>query len=127
MPTAITQGVEVSVESFFLEEQSDADKNVYSFAYRVRLKNRGDRTVQLISRHWIITDSSGKVSHVKGEGVVGQQPVLAPGADYEYVSGSRLDSPLGTMHGSYQMRTESGDLFDAEIPVFTLSANRLMN
>jgi ApaG protein len=127
MPSAITQGVEVSVESFFLEEQSDVEKNVYAFAYRVRLKNRSDRTVQLISRHWIITDSSGKVSHVKGEGVVGQQPVLVPGANYEYVSGSRLDSPFGTMHGTYQMRTETGDLFDAEIPVFTLSANSLLN
>ena len=127
MPNAITQGVEVSVESFFLEEQSDVDNNVYAFAYRVRLKNLSDRTVQLISRHWIITDSSGKVSHVKGEGVVGQQPVLAPGADYEYVSGSRLDSPLGTMHGTYQMRDEGGGLFDAEIPVFTLSANRLLS
>ena len=127
MPNAITQGVEVSVESFFLEDQSDADNNVYAFAYRVRLKNHSDRTVQLISRHWIITDSSGKVSHVKGEGVVGQQPVLAPGGDYEYVSGSRLDSPLGTMHGTYQMRDESGGTFDAEIPVFTLSANRLLS
>jgi ApaG protein len=127
MPKAVTRDVEVSVDSFFLEEQSDEDKNVYAFAYRVRLKNRSERTVQLVSRHWIITDSSGKVSHVKGEGVVGQQPVLAPGADYEYVSGSRLESPLGTMHGTYQMRTETGETFDAEIPVFTLSANRLMN
>jgi ApaG protein len=127
MPKAVTKNLEVSVDSFFLEDQSDSENNVFAFAYRVRLRNRGDRTVQLISRHWIITDSSGKVSHVKGEGVVGQQPVLAPGGDYEYVSGSRLESPLGTMHGTYQMRTESGEMFDAEIPVFTLSANRLMN
>jgi len=127
MPKALTRNLEVSVDSFFLEDQSDADGNVYAFAYRVRLKNRSDNAVQLISRHWIITDSSGKVSHVKGEGVVGQQPVLAPGGDYEYVSGSRLESPLGTMHGTYQMRTESGEMFDAEIPVFTLSANRLLN
>jgi ApaG protein len=122
METAITRGVEVSVESFFLEGQSDPGRNLYSFAYKVSLKNHGSEPVQLISRHWIITDSTGEVTHVKGEGVVGEQPVLGPGQDYEYASGSRLESPLGTMHGTYRMRTETGEMFDAEIPVFTLSA-----
>ncbi len=127
LESATTEEIEVSVESFFLAEQSDIANNEYAFAYRVHLKNRGDRTVQLISRHWIITDSSGRESHVKGEGVVGQQPILAPDEEYEYVSGSQLESPLGTMHGTYQMRYETGEMFDAEIPVFTLTAVGFMN
>lgn len=127
MPTATTRGLEVSVDAFYLEDQSDQEANRYAFAYRVRLHNRGEDTVQLISRHWVITDSSGNVRQVRGEGVVGRQPVLAPGEQYEYVSGSRLESPMGTMHGTYQMRTPGGDSFDAEIPVFTLSANTAVN
>ena len=127
MPVSITRGLEVSVDAFYLEEQSDAAENRYSFAYKVQLHNRGEEPVQLISRHWVITDSSGDIRQVRGEGVVGRQPVLAPGERYEYVSGSRLESPMGTMHGSYQMRTPAGDTFDAEIPVFTLSANAPLN
>ena len=127
METANTQGIEVSVESFFLDDESDVEKERYVFAYRVRLKNHSDRTVQLISRHWIITDSSGTVRQVKGEGVVGQQPIMAPGEEHQYTSGSQLESPLGTMHGTYQMRDEAGEMFDVEIPVFTLSAgNKLI-
>ena len=122
MESAHTQGIEVSVECFFLDDKSDVEKDQYVFAYRVRLKNHSDRTVQLISRHWIITDSNGTVRHVKGEGVVGQQPIMAPGEEHQYISGSQLESPLGTMHGTYQMRDEAGKMFDVEIPVFTLSA-----
>lgn len=127
METATTRGVEVSVEAFYLEEQSNASLGHYAFAYRIRLKNRSDRTVKLLSRHWIITDSVGKVSEVRGEGVVGQQPVIDPGEDYEYMSGSRLESPMGTMHGTYQMRDEGGEIFEVKIPVFTLSANAPIN
>jgi ApaG protein len=123
LESAHTQGIEVSVESFFLDGESDVEQDQYVFAYRVRLKNHSDRTVQLISRHWIITDSNGTVRHVKGEGVVGQQPVMAPGEDHQYTSGSQLESPLGTMHGTYQMRDEMGEMFDVDIPVFTLSAD----
>ena len=122
MESAHTQGIEVSVESFFLDDESDVEQDQYVFAYRVRLKNHSDRTVQLISRHWIITDSNGTVRQVKGDGVVGQQPVLPPGGEHQYISGSQLESPLGTMHGTYQMRDEAGKMFDVEIPVFTLSA-----
>ncbi len=127
MESATTRGIEVSVEPFFLEDQSNTARNIYSFAYRVRLKNHSEYTVQLISRHWIITDSNGVVKHVKGEGVVGQQPTLVPGAYYEYTSGSQLHSTLGTMEGTYQMRTESGEMFDVQIPVFTLSAEDFLN
>lgn len=83
--------------------------------------------MQLISRHWIVTDSNGKVIEVKGEGVVGEKPVFKPGTEYEYTSGSNLNSPVGTMHGTYQMRTESGEIFDAEIPCFNLSVPGILN
>jgi len=121
METAITREVEVAVEAFYLEEQSDREKELHAFAYRVRLKNHGAETVQLISRHWIITDSRGTVQEVKGIGVVGEQPLLEPGAEYEYVSGSQLHSPLGTMQGTYQMQNAAGEQFDIQIPVFTLA------
>ena len=127
MESAVTRDVEVQVESFFLPDQSDPAKNTYSFAYRIRLKNLGEATVQLISRHWIITDSTGRVTHVKGDGVVGEQPILTPGQEYEYVSGSKLNSPLGTMEGTYQMVTTEGDAFDIRIPLFTLSVPGTLN
>ena len=127
MDTAVTREVEVSVESFFLESESNPEQNRYSFAYRVQLKNLGRETVQLLSRHWIITDSIGKVQHVKGPGVVGEQPVLKPGASYEYTSGSRLESPMGTMEGTYQMVTYEGENFDIRIPMFTLAVPGTLN
>ena len=115
------------MESFFLEEQSDREKTLFSFAYRVKLKNLGADTVQLISRHWIITDSIGSVQEVKGLGVVGEQPVLEPGSEYEYVSGSQLHSPMGTMEGKYNMRSATGETFDVQIPVFTLAVPGAIN
>jgi ApaG protein len=127
METAVTRGVQVSVESFYLEAQSDPAERQFAFAYRVRLKNVGGERVQLLSRHWIITDSTGTVRHVKGPGVVGEQPVLDPGQEYEYVSGSRLESPMGTMEGTYQMVTATGEEFDIRIPVFTLSVPGTLN
>ena len=127
MDTAVTREVEVSVESFFLESESDPEQNQFSFAYRVQLKNLGGETVQLLSRHWIITDSVGKVQHVKGPGVVGEQPVLKPGTSYEYTSGSRLESPMGTMEGTYQMVTDEGENFDIRIPMFTLAVPGTLN
>jgi len=127
MEIAVTQGVEVSVESFFVQQDSEPEQERYTFAYRVRLKNLGEEPVQLISRHWIITDSTGRVSHVKGEGVVGEQPRLAPGEEYEYMSGSHLESPVGTMEGTYQMRLDRGQMFDVEIPRFTLAVPGKIN
>lgn len=120
MPNQITRGLEVFVESCFVPEQSSPEQNQFVFAYRIRLRNHGDMALKLISRHWVITDSTGEINEVRGEGVVGQQPVLKPGDSYEYTSGSHLHSPLGTMHGTYQMITEEGEVFDAAIPVFRL-------
>lgn len=127
METATTHGVQVSVESFYLEEQSEPTRQQYAFAYRVQLKNVGEEPVQLLSRHWIITDSTGTVRHVKGPGVVGEQPLLDPGQAYEYVSGSRLESPVGTMEGSYQMVSAAGEHFDIRIPLFTLAVPGSVN
>ena len=125
--SAITHSVEVRVEAYFLEEQSDAEKGLFTFAYRVKLKNLGQDTVQLLRRHWVITDSTGHVRHVKGDGVVGEQPVLQPGQSYEYVSGSRLESPIGSMEGTYQMVNQKGESFEVKIPQFTLAVPSVLN
>lgn len=127
METAVTRDIEVSVESFFIEEESDPTKNSFTFAYRVQLRNHGGETVQLLSRHWIITDSNGHVEQVKGPGVVGEQPLLEPGEHYAYTSGSRLASPLGTMEGTYQMVNKEGEEFEIRIPVFTLTVPGTLN
>ncbi|MBF0279894.1 MAG: Co2+/Mg2+ efflux protein ApaG [SAR324 cluster bacterium] len=127
MVEATTRGVTVFVESFYIEEHSEPDEEHYVFAYRIRLHNRSEQTVQLISRHWIISDSNGETSEVKGEGVVGEQPILVPGGEHEYMSGSHLKSPMGTMHGTYQMQIKEGEMFDAEIPCFTLAVPGVIN
>lgn len=127
MNKMVTRGVQVSVESFYLEHDSRPDENKFTFAYRIQLKNLSEETVQLISRHWIITDSVGKVQHVKGPGVVGEQPVLKPGQEYEYTSGSRLESPMGTMEGTYQMVNDDGLEFEIKIPMFTLAVPGTLN
>ena len=124
---AETEGIQIEVRCAYVPEQSAPQAGRYLFAYLVKIRNVGSAPAQLISRHWIITDSTGEVSEVKGLGVVGEQPVLKPGADYEYMSGSHLKSPLGTMQGTYQMATTDGEKFDAQIPVFTLSVPRILN
>jgi ApaG protein len=124
---AITRGIEVRVESRYVPEQSDPDRGGWLFAYTVRIANKGEETVQLISRHWIITDGNGKVQEVRGDGVVGQQPSLAPGESFEYTSACPLRTDFGTMHGTYQMLTEDGEYFDAEISAFSLSTPYAVN
>jgi len=124
---AVTQGIEVLVESFYIPEQSDPENSHYVFAYRVQLRNLSSQTVQLISRHWIITDSTGEINEVRGEGVVGEQPVLEPDDEYEYMSGSHLQSQVGTMEGTYQMKDADGKMFDIEIPCFTLALPTAIN
>ncbi|HEY6093443.1 MAG TPA: Co2+/Mg2+ efflux protein ApaG [Gallionellaceae bacterium] len=110
-----------------LAEQSDEADNRYVFSYTITITNSSDATVQLLSRHWIITDSNSHVQEVRGQGVVGEQPVLRPGQSFEYTSGTVLATPVGTMSGSYQMVTEDGTKFDAPIPKFVLSVPRVLH
>ena len=117
----------VAAKSTFLPDQSDEDSERFVFAYTITITNTGEMKAQLISRHWIITDSANEVQEVRGMGVVGQQPVLSPGESFEYSSGSALHTPVGTMRGSYQVVAEDGTRFDAPIPEFTLSIPRVLH
>jgi ApaG protein len=117
---ATTRAIAVSVVPTYLESRSSPADLQYFWAYRVTIENRGVETVQLLSRHWMITNSRGELTEVKGPGVVGEQPVLKPGEGFEYTSGAPLDTPSGMMGGAYQMETESGERFDIEIPTFSL-------
>lgn len=118
----VTRNISVSVRPFYLEEQSSPDEDRFVWAYRVNIENRGDETVQLLRRHWRITDKLGRLQEVKGPGVVGEQPVLKPGESFEYTSGCPLGTPSGIMAGSYQMTTTAGEEFDIEIPAFSLDS-----
>jgi len=115
-----TRAITILVEPVYLEEQSVPDENHYVWAYHVRIQNDGAETVQLLTRHWRIMDGAGNVHEVKGAGVVGEQPVLAPGDSYEYTSGTPLGTPSGIMSGSYHMQSNNGDEFDAIVPAFSL-------
>jgi ApaG protein len=117
---ATTRGLKVAVTPRFVPEQSDAARGRYLWAYTVRLENTGEETVQLITRHWVITDGLGRVEEVRGPGVVGEQPILAPGQSYEYTSACPLGTASGAMQGSYGMVTAAGERFDAVIPAFSL-------
>ena len=119
--------IEVSPMPQFIPEQSDPENDRYIFAYTITIKNVGEVPAQLVSRHWIITDGNSNVQEVRGLGVVGEQPLLRPGEKYEYTSGCQLETPVGTMRGSYQMVAEDGTAFDAEIPEFTLSIPRVLH
>jgi len=125
--TTPTYKIEVTAESFYLPDRSDEDDSRYLFAYTIKVTNTGTVAAQLISRHWIITDSNGRVQEVRGEGVVGEQPKLDPGAMFEYTSSASLETPVGTMRGSYQMVAEDGTRFEAEVPEFTLSIPRVLH
>ena len=117
---AITKGIAVSVIPTYLEAQSSPESSQYFWAYRVIIENQGRETVQLLSRHWMITNARGELTEVKGPGVVGEQPVLKPGESFEYTSGAPLNTTSGMMGGAYQMKSESGEQFDIEIPTFSL-------
>ena len=118
--TAITRGIAVSVEPTYLEANSSPKNSQYVWAYHVTIENQGQETVQLLSRHWMITNARGELTEVKGPGVVGEQPILKPGQSYQYTSGAPLNTPSGMMGGAYQMESESGERFDIEIPTFSL-------
>jgi ApaG protein len=120
MSVAVTDGIKVSVSSQYVPHQSVPQSKRYVFAYTVRIQNEGEAVAQLKSRHWVITDGNGKVEEVRGPGVVGQQPLLRPGEHFEYTSGCVLETPRGTMEGSYQMRCPDGRTFDAKIAPFDL-------
>lgn len=127
MSRAVTRGVRIDVEPEYLEHQSDPRRGLWMFGYHVTIRNEGTEPVQLISRHWIITDATGRVEDVRGPGVIGEQPVIAPGRSFEYRSGCPLPTPMGTMHGTYQMVTQKGERFDATIAPFTLAEPYSLN
>jgi ApaG protein len=118
---AVTKGIRVQVQSEYAAEKSRPAQNEWFFLYTVTISNEGPEPVQLVTRHWIITDGTGHIEEVRGPGVVGQQPTLQPGESFEYTSGCPLTTPFGVMEGTYQMVAASGDQFDAKIAPFTLS------
>jgi ApaG protein len=119
---ATTRDIVVSVQPVFLEEQSSPETRQFVWAYNVRIENAGRETVQLLRRHWKITDANGHLHEVHGDGVVGQQPVIHPGEAFEYASGTPLATPYGVMVGSYQMVSEAGERFEVAIPAFSLDS-----
>ena len=119
--------IQVSVRSDYLPEQSQAADSRYAFTYTVTIENRGTEPAQLLDRHWIITDTNGKVQEVRGEGVVGEKPYLKPGQSFRYTSGTLLETPVGSMHGSYGMVADDGTRFEATIPAFSLATPRTLH
>ena len=117
----------IDVKTQYLEQQSDIKNQRYVFAYTITIKNVGNIGARLVSRHWVIIDANQKVQEVRGEGVVGEKPFLYPGESFCYTSGTWLETPVGTMHGSYQMIAEDGTAFDAAIQQFTLSVPRVLH
>ena len=127
MSSTITEGIRVTVQPTFWPERSSPESGQFAFAYAVQIANVGNAPAQLKSRHWIITDANGLVQDVQGEGVVGAQPVLHPGEEFEYTSWCIIATPGGSMRGTYQMVTQDGDRFDAEIAPFRLALPQLLN
>jgi ApaG protein len=123
----VTRGIRVSVTSRYLQERSAPARKEFVFAYTVKISNEGSETAQLRARHWVITDGDGRVQEVRGDGVVGAQPTLRPGQQFEYTSGCSLPTRHGTMEGSYQMVTDAGERFDAVIAPFALAMPHALN
>lgn len=118
----VTHGIRVAVKPAYLEDQSEPEAGKYLWSYTITIENRGKETVQLLSRYWHITDAMGRVQEVRGPGVVGAQPILAPGQSFEYTSGCPLPTASGIMAGRYQMKKLAGGQFEAEIPAFLLES-----
>jgi ApaG protein len=127
MSNALTNGILVTVRSEYIPERSSLSAKQFAFAYTVRIANQGSATAQLKSRHWIITDAQGGIQEVRGEGVVGAQPVLRPGEEFEYTSWCVIGTSSGSMRGTYQMVTPEGERFDAEIAPFRLGLPQSLN
>lgn len=119
--------IEVRAVANFLPEQSEPEADRFTFAYTITITNQGEVPARLVARHWIITDGNNEVQEVKGQGVVGEQPLLNPGDSFEYTSGTVMPTPVGTMHGSYQMIGDDGSRFDAEIPMFSLAVSETLH
>ena len=119
--------IDIGIKTKYLPDESSPDGDRYVFAYTITLTNTGDHSAKLMTRHWVITDANNQVQEVRGEGVVGEQPRLQPGETFEYTSGTVLETPIGTMEGSYQMVTDDGTEFDAAIPLFSLSKPGTLN
>ena len=124
---AATHKIRVEVDTSYLEEQSDPKERRFVFSYTITIRNEGSVPARLLTRHWIITDSNGKVQEVRGEGVVGEQPYLKPGQGFRYSSGAVLETPVGAMEGSYQMVADDGEQFDAPIAAFRLAMPGLLH
>lgn len=119
--------INVTVDSQYIEAESNPEANRFVFAYTVRIENQGDIGAKLISRHWIITDANNRTQEVKGKGVIGEQPYLKPGESFEYTSGTMMETPVGSMQGSYQMVANDEHTFDALIKPFTLALPKILN
>ena len=119
--------LQVEVETRYVEEQSEPEAGRYVFAYTITMRNNGQVAAKLLTRHWLITDANGQVQEVRGEGVVGEHPHLQPGQGFRYSSGAVLETPVGSMHGSYQMLGDDGERFDAPIPAFRLAMPGVLN
>ena len=122
MYSETTNAIRVTVKPIYLDDQSSPADGHFVWAYQVSIENTGRETVQLLTRHWRITDSLGRVQEVRGAGVVGEQPVLSPGDSFEYTSGTPLSTPSGIMVGSYNMEADSGERFDVAVPAFSLDS-----
>ncbi len=122
MYSETTHSIRVTVKPIYLEDQSVPSDDNYVWAYQVEIENLGPTTVQLLNRHWRITDSQGRMQEVRGPGVVGEQPTLQPGESFEYTSGTPLSTPSGIMVGTYEMREETGELFQVAVPAFSLDS-----
>lgn len=127
MPKSRTNNIEVEVASFYVPDKSNPQSQYYFYAYKVRITNFGNCPAKLLNRHWIITDGLGRIHEVKGEGVVGEQPNLAPGQSFEYTSYCPLNTPSGNMKGSYEFTLSNGDKFTSEIPLFILTDTEFLN
>ena len=121
MSETVTRGIRIIVQPRFVAEQSDPSASHFLFAYHITIRNEGDVPAKLLTRHWVITDANGQVEEMHGEGVVGEQPYLRPGQGFRYSSAASLETPVGSMQGSYQMVADDGSHFDAPIPAFRLA------
>ena len=119
--------IAVAVQSIYIDDESEPDSNRYVFAYTVTIRNVGTVPAQLLTRHWVITDADGKVQEVRGDGVVGEQLRLVPGEDFQYTSAALIETPVGTMEGTYQLMADDGVSFDAAIPLFRLSIPNILH